>query len=228
MREKLTYANVVSTIALFAVIAGGTAVALPGKKTVQANDLKKNAVKAAAIAKGAVGASEIAEGAVGSSEILDASVAGADVADRSLGYEDLGSNSVVTRIRSTGPIGTGDGGLANPVSVPLSGNTWTQAANELDVAFGEATYTQPATCGGNGDMRIEFLLGGEVVDADNVGDSTAPGQTLKELVLVSRPYLFEPGADTQRTLTMRASDDCSGAGENFTLNSVAGNVIGTR
>lgn len=68
------------------------------------------------------------------------------MADRALGYEDLGSNSVVARIRSTGAVNSGDGGPANPVSIPLSGNTWTQAANEIDVGFGEATFTQPAVC----------------------------------------------------------------------------------
>lgn len=218
MNKRLSYANVVSTIALFVVIAGGTALALPGKGSVKANDLKKNAVRAPAIAGAAVGAAEIADG----------SVSGADVADRGLGYEDLGSNSVVARIRSTGAINSGDGGQANPVSIALSGNTWTQAANEVDVAFGEATYTQPPACGNNGSLRVDFLLDGEVVDTDFFSDSTAPGATLTEPALVSRPYLFEPGVEKSRTLTMRASDSCAGAGENFVLNSISANVVGTR
>lgn len=104
MMKRLTYANVVSTLALFAVIAGGTAAALPGKKTVQANDLKRNSVKAVAIAKKAVRAAEIKTGAVRAAEIQDGSIGGADVADLGLGYEDLGTNSVVTRIRSTGAV----------------------------------------------------------------------------------------------------------------------------
>jgi hypothetical protein len=219
------------------VIAGGTAIALPGKGSVKANDIKKNAVKAAAIARGAVGSSEIADGGVGGAEIADGgvggaeiadgSVGGAEVADRGLGYEDLGSNSVVARIRSIGAINSGDGGQANPVAIPLSGRSWTQAANEIDVGFGEATYTEPPVCGNNGSLVVEVLIDGQVVNDESLNDA-APGQTLTEPLLRSRPYLFEPGADTARSVTMRAYDTCTGAGENYTLRSVAANVIGTR
>jgi hypothetical protein len=227
MRKRLSYANVVSTLALFGVIAGGTAIALPGKGSVKSNDIKKNAVKAAAIAKAAVGSSEIADGSVGGAEIADGSVGGAEVADRGLGYEDLGSNSVVARIRSTGSINSGDGGQASPVAIPLSGRSWTQAANEIDVGFGEATYTEPPVCGNNGSLVVEVLIDGQPVNDESLNDA-APGQTLTEPLLRSRPYLFEPGADTARSVTMRAYDTCSGAGENYTLRSVAANVIGTR
>ena len=218
VREKLTYANVVSTIALFAVIAGGTAIALPGKKTVQANDMKKNSVKAAAIAANAVAGSEIADGAV----------TGADVADGGLSYQDLGSNSVVARIRSTAAVNTGDGGQANPVTVPINPSTWTQAGNEIDVAFGEATFRQPAACGNNGSMRADYLLDGQLVDGDFFGDQTKPDQIVTEPGLTSRPFLFEPGQAVNHTLEIRVSDSCSVAGQNFTLESIAVNVIGTR
>jgi hypothetical protein len=217
IREKLTYANVVSTIALFGVIAGGTAIALPGKKTVQANDMKKNSVKAAAIAANAVAGSEIADGAV----------TGADVADGGLSYQDLGSNSVVARIRSTGAVNTGDGGAANPVPIPLGSDSWTQAGNEIDVGFGQITFVQPPTCTA-GSLRIEYLIGGQLVDTDLYNASTSPGQTLVQPAMTSRPFLFEPGAPAQRTLTARAFDTCGGAGQNFVVESLAVNVIGTR
>lgn len=34
--------------------------------------------------------------------------------------------------------------------------------------------------------------------------------------------------EKSRTLTMRAFESCSGAGQNFILNSISANVIGTR
>src|SRR3954462_2498850 len=108
-KPRLTYANVVTTLALFGLIAGGTAIALPGKHRVTADDLHKNAVRAKAIATAAVGVSEIKNGQVDSAEIGEGQVGGADVADQGLGYQDLGSNSVVARIRSTGPTSSGDG-----------------------------------------------------------------------------------------------------------------------
>jgi hypothetical protein len=53
VRERLTYANVIATTALFVALGGG-AYALEGRNTVDAGDLKKNAVKPPEIAKNAV------------------------------------------------------------------------------------------------------------------------------------------------------------------------------
>src|SRR5262245_4853144 len=61
IRSKLTYANVMATIAVFLVLGGGAAVAAGGlgKNTVGAKQLKKNAVTAAKIKKGAVTGAKI-------------------------------------------------------------------------------------------------------------------------------------------------------------------------
>jgi hypothetical protein len=62
LRSKLTYANVVATLALFLVVAGGGAIAatkvLP-KNSVGTKQLKNNAVTAAKIKNGAVGGSKL-------------------------------------------------------------------------------------------------------------------------------------------------------------------------
>lgn len=56
LREKLTYANVISTLALFLVLTGGAAYAAShlGKNSVGTKQLKKNAVTSAKIKNGAV------------------------------------------------------------------------------------------------------------------------------------------------------------------------------
>lgn len=66
MRKRLTYANVVSSLALFLVLAGGGAVAASqlGKDSVGTKQLRKDAVTAAKIKDGAVTGAEIADGAV--------------------------------------------------------------------------------------------------------------------------------------------------------------------
>jgi hypothetical protein len=58
LRERLTYANVVSTLALFLVVAGGTAIAgsLVGK-----NDIKDNAVRTNHIKDGEVNGADVDE-----------------------------------------------------------------------------------------------------------------------------------------------------------------------
>jgi hypothetical protein len=71
VRKRLTYANVMSSIAVFLVLAGGTAFAANqlGKNTVGSKQLKNNAVTAAKIKNGAVTGSKLAKGAVGASAI---------------------------------------------------------------------------------------------------------------------------------------------------------------
>jgi len=84
MRPKLTFANVISCLALF-IALGGLAVAagLP-KNSVGTKQLKKNAVTAAKIKNGAVGATKIQDGAIGAAKIQDRAITGAQIADGSL------------------------------------------------------------------------------------------------------------------------------------------------
>ena len=75
IRKRLTYANVMSSIAVFFVIGGATAFAALGQNTVGPKQLKKNAVTAAKISNNAVTTSKIANGAVTGAKI-DASTVG--------------------------------------------------------------------------------------------------------------------------------------------------------
>jgi hypothetical protein len=61
IRKRLTYANVISTLALFLVLGGASALAATnlGKNTVGANQLKKNAVTNAKLKNGAVTGAKI-------------------------------------------------------------------------------------------------------------------------------------------------------------------------
>jgi hypothetical protein len=77
IRGKLTYSNVVASLALFLVLAGGTAVAakqmLP-KNSVGTNQIKKGAVASAKLKNGSVTAGKLAPGAVGTSTLADGAV----------------------------------------------------------------------------------------------------------------------------------------------------------
>ena len=74
IRSHLTYANVVSTLCLFLLLGGGTAVALNGSNTVQSDDLGPGAQ---------VKAPDVAANAVNSADVANNSLTGADIADRS-------------------------------------------------------------------------------------------------------------------------------------------------
>ena len=88
VRKRLTYANVMSSIAVFLVIGGGAAIAaktvLP-KKSVGTKQLKANAVTTAKIKKNAVTKKKIKNGAVTTSKIANEAVTGAKVNEATLG-----------------------------------------------------------------------------------------------------------------------------------------------
>jgi hypothetical protein len=70
----LTYANVISTLCLFLLLGGGTAVALNGSNTVQSDDLGPGAqVKAA----------DVADNAINSKDVVNESLTGADIKNQS-------------------------------------------------------------------------------------------------------------------------------------------------
>jgi hypothetical protein len=60
MRERLTYANVMATIAVFAALGGGAYAAA----TIGADDIKKNAVRAKHVKKNQIRAAHLRKGAV--------------------------------------------------------------------------------------------------------------------------------------------------------------------
>jgi hypothetical protein len=91
---RLSYANVMATIAVFLALGGG-AYALQGKNTVDSGDIKPNAVTASDIAPDAVTASDIAPNSVGSAEIKPNAARSADVQDNGLTGRDIADQSGV-------------------------------------------------------------------------------------------------------------------------------------
>jgi hypothetical protein len=84
VRKRLTYANVMSSIAVFLVLGGATAFAALGKGTVGTRQLKKNAVKVGKIAGEAVKAGKLAKNAVPTNRLRDNAVSATKVAAGSI------------------------------------------------------------------------------------------------------------------------------------------------
>jgi hypothetical protein len=76
VRKRLTYANVMSSIAVFLVLGGATAFAANqlGKNSVGSKQLKKNAVTAAKLKKNAVTGAKIKPGAINGTKIDEATL----------------------------------------------------------------------------------------------------------------------------------------------------------
>jgi len=87
IRKRLTYANVMSSIAVFLVLGGATALAASqlGKNSVGTKQLKKNAVTAAKLKNSAVSTAKLANKSVNGAKIADGSVTGADINPSTLG-----------------------------------------------------------------------------------------------------------------------------------------------
>jgi hypothetical protein len=166
LRSKLTYANVMATIAIFFVLTGiGFAVAKLPKKSVGTKQLKnnavtskkihKNAVNASKIKTGAVGRSEIASGAVSTSEISNQAVTRSKIADSAIPL--LGTLRTGQTLRGSFDLGSAPGGAGNTshqgysFQFPLNNAPTAPAANVLDLVAnpGANTASCPGVAGGN-------------------------------------------------------------------------------
>ena len=154
MRKFLTKhrpspALVIAFVALFAAI-GGTSIALPGKNSVDGNDLrknvvknkniKKNAVTGAKIKRNAVAASEIKDGGVGEPELRNGAVTGAKIANNTVTAGNVGPTIVRTGVSPLTQDNDGtQNGPAGPVNTAVA--TATCAAGE-QLLSGGARWTQ--------------------------------------------------------------------------------------
>jgi hypothetical protein len=96
IRKRLTYANVMSSIAVFLVLGGGAAFAANqlGKNSVGTKQLKKNAVTAAKIKNNAVTAGKIKGGAVDGGKLADGSVTTQKIAGGAVATDRIAAGAI--------------------------------------------------------------------------------------------------------------------------------------
>ena len=91
--NRITPGLVVAVIALILAL-GGTASALPGKKNVDGNDLRKDVVKSKNLVDGQVRLNDLDDDSVDSTRVLDGALRGIDVQDSSLTGADVQDESL--------------------------------------------------------------------------------------------------------------------------------------
>ncbi len=108
IRKRLTYANVMSSIAVFLVIGGGAAFAATNlaKNSVGTRELKPNAVKTGILARNAVRtgklsfeavkAGKLAQNAVPTNRLRDAAVTTDKIGDKAVTTDKIGDKAVTT------------------------------------------------------------------------------------------------------------------------------------
>jgi len=166
MQSKLTYSNVVATIALFFALTGGAAYAA-GKLKIQSGDIASRAVKAGKIAPRAVKSGKIALGAVGTDQLVDGAVTRPKIATGAVGSAQVQDGSIeLTDLKDpVGFVASPVGGAisvadAGTLSYPLSNATWLQRAGEFDVIFGQVEATLQAVDGGTCAVEVRLNLNG--------------------------------------------------------------------
>jgi len=142
IRKRLTYANVMSSIAVFFVLSGATAFAATkiGSNEIQGNSIttgkiKKEAVSRAKIKKAAVDASKLADGAVTNTKIADNAVTSNKIADGAVTGNKIADGAVTGNKLAAGTIGRGSLGAVSKL-IP-QGFAYADFNGEVDPAFTE-------------------------------------------------------------------------------------------
>jgi hypothetical protein len=146
-RPKLTYANAMSTLAVFLVLAGGTALAA---------GLPKGSVNSASVKNGSLRSADLADRrAVRGVDVADGSLTAADLGDRSLGGRDLADGSVSGEDLARGTVGGVDFGTK---AIGLS-DLGPGAVDRAKVADGGLAGTDVGTLTVTGPDILESSLG---------------------------------------------------------------------
>jgi hypothetical protein len=100
IRQRLTYANVMSSIAVFFILGGATAFAAT---KIGANEIKANSIKTGKIVKEAVTEGKIKNGAISTSKLAIAAVTSEKLADNSVTTTKIADKAVTgAKINTTG------------------------------------------------------------------------------------------------------------------------------
>ncbi len=165
IRRRLTYSNVIASLALFIALGGAAVAAGLAKNSVGSKQLKANAVTAAKLKNGAVNSHKLAHGAVIAGKIGGNSIAAGNLQNGSVSSSKLGKASVTNSAIANGVVGTNKLGNKVVTSVKLGDG----AVGTTALANGSVTPAKLApefgpvlgTLRSGQTLRGTFDLGGE-------------------------------------------------------------------
>lgn len=247
IRKRLTYANVTSTLALFLVIGGATAIAAKvpkhsvGPRQLKANavttlKIKANAVTTRKLKKNAVATIKIRDNAVTNPKLDDDAVTTAKIAKEAVTGAKIDAAStpfgrIVHEARSTSTESLPTGALT---VYPLVDNVYTQAAGQDDLYVGGLEVVIPESCGAPRSVTIGLLVDPADPEAPDEAEFLAQRKfedagtaALTTEISVGPAASFQPGKATSRTLYLAAKAECTGGG-GVTATSGGIDVIGTK
>lgn len=188
LRSKLTYANVMATIAVFLVLTGiGFAVAKLPRKSVGNKQLKNNAVTSKKIHKDAVNASKIKTGAVGRSEIASGAVSNSEISNQAVTRNKIADSAIpLLGTLRTGQTLRGVFNLGGDVTArsaqtfqfPLNAAPSGPAANLIDASVASPTFTSNCSGIGGGNGQTPNAAAGQLCVYITFTSGTTPALTI--------------------------------------------------
>jgi hypothetical protein len=239
--RRLTYANVVSTLALFLVLAGGAAYAAKvAKKSVGPSQLKANAVTTAKIKANSVTTRKIKRNAIANAKIKDGAIETEKIADGTVTLTDLDSSTmpfgrVVRKARGNAVLAITEA----PKAYPLGEANFTQAPTENDSFLGALDVTFSADCKAPRDVSAYLVLDtpsppsfeDDEVVAFGYSKDEGAGAISTRVELgpggPATPTRFEPGVSKAHRLNLIAVGTCT-LGSGISATSGGANVIATK
>ena len=241
LRKRLTYANVMSSIAIFLALGGATAFAAAqlAKNSVGTPQLKKNAVTTAKLKKNAVATAKVRKGAINTARLKGNAVTTAKIKKNAVTGAKIKASTtpfsrVTARLRNAGPVSL------EPAGSTLIG-TYAQPAGENDQYTAGLEVTFDAGCTAPRSAIAYLLL--------NPADPTKPskfdvaglgividetGATATHRININ-PFAetfsgmqsFAPSATVNQTFYMYAGAECT-AGSGASASNLGVDVIGTK
>jgi hypothetical protein len=131
----------------------------------------------------------------------------------------VGTGNVGARARSTSSAVAKHGGATD---IPLTGATWTQAADEVQLLAGTAVISNPGKCTGGFGNALTLSVDGDATTFAAVPPAFKAGTATVPFVIGT---LSEPGRDTEHKLTAQFANSCSKNGEDYTVEDVKVDVL---
>jgi len=184
IRKRLTYANVMSSIAVFLVLGGATAIAAGlAKNSVGSKQLKKNAVTTKKIKNSAVTAAKIKNGAVTAEKLGAGAVGGSALGAGSITNDKLADGAVTGNKVANGTISRNN--LSEGVFLPRAfGLVESGGAVNPNLTRGlpNATMVGDAYC---------FDLPFQVLHAQATGEGDGEGNDMASVLIAGSEQGFE-------------------------------------
>jgi hypothetical protein len=226
MRPRLTYANVVSTVCLFLLLAGGTALATHpgGQNTISTADIINGQVRTDDLGNGEVKVADVGQGAVATDEIINGQVKAADIGDGEVKTAEIANGQVLSADIGEGEVRSGDVANDNLTGGDVAGNSLKGAdidESTLDISDTARAYARvnPNSCTGTpGTCTPDQSNGVSSVTRDGTGQYcvTTPGiDPVETPAAVTVDWDGTSGPEGNASAMTREFSACGPTGDGF-------------